>query len=64
MRIPLLLILSATLATAEDKSRVEFTLPFEKALVKAQAEGKLLFIKPIYGGVDALGAKDYCRGRW
>ena len=49
---------------AQDNSRIQFTLPFEKALAKAKAENKLLFLKPIYGGVDEIGAKDYCRGSW
>ena len=53
-----------TAAAAQDRRRVDFTLPFEKALAKAKAEKKLLFLKPIYGGVDEIGAKDYCRGSW
>jgi len=60
-------VLLAALAApglAQDTSRIQFTLPFEKALAKAKTEKKLLFLKPIYGGVDAIGAKDYCRGSW
>ncbi len=61
--LTLVLCLAAT-AGAQETDRIEFTLPFEKALAKAKAENKLLFLKPIYGGVDAIGAKDYCSGSW
>ena len=49
---------------AGDTRRVDFVLPFEAALAKAKAENRMLFIKPIYGGVDPDGAKDYRCGSW
>lgn len=62
----------ATTAPAQDASRraggdpshVEFTLPFADALAKAKAENRLLFVKPVYGGVDGEGARDYRCGSW
>lgn len=47
-----------------DARRIEFTLPFEKAMEEAKREQRLLFLKPIYGGMDAAGAKDYRAGSW
>ncbi len=47
-----------------DPRHIEFVRPFTKALEKAKAERRLIFLKPIYGGVDAAGAKDYRRGNW
>ena len=44
--------------------RIHFTLPFKKAMAKAKAENRLLFLKPIYGGVDEIGARDYRAGNW
>ena len=58
------MLLAASFAGAQDTARIEFTLPFDKALAKAKAENKLIFLKPVYGGVDAVGAKDYCSGSW
>ena len=51
-------------AQGGDPARANFTLDFEQALATAKAENKLLLIKPIYGGVDALGRKDYRCGSW
>ena len=48
---------------AGDTRCIEF-LPFDKALAKAKAEKRLLFLKPIYGGVDEDGARDYRCGSW
>lgn len=47
-----------------DPRHIKFTLPFEKALAKAKAENRLLFLKPIYGGVNEEGARDYRCGSW
>ena len=64
------LVLLATLGAAQspppagDPSRVHFTLPFAQALAKAKAENRLMFLKPIYGGVNKAGAKDYRCGSW
>ena len=52
------------IAQGGDPAKADFTLDFEEALAKAEAENKLLLIKPIYGGVDALGKKDYRCGSW
>ena len=47
-----------------DPRRINFTLPFKKAMAKAQAENRMVFLKPIYGGVDKIGARDYRAGNW
>ncbi len=47
-----------------DPVKADFTLDFDQALAKAKTENKLLLLKPIYGGVDALGRKDYRCGSW
>jgi len=47
-----------------DPAKIEFVLPFEKALAKAKQEKRLIFIKPIYGGVNDAGYKDYRCGSW
>ena len=47
-----------------ENRKIDFILPFEKALAKAKKEKRLLFLKPIYGGVDKEGAKDYRCGSW
>ncbi len=47
-----------------DSRRIDFVRPFPVAQKQAQAENRLLFVKPIYGGVDQLGAADYRCGRW
>lgn len=52
------------MTAAGDSLHVDFTLPFEKALKKAKKENRLLFLKPIYGGVDEEGANDYRCGSW
>jgi len=49
---------------AGDTRKIDFVLPFEKALQKAREEKRLLFVKPIYGGVDQQGAEDYRCGSW
>ena len=51
-------------ASGGDPQRIHFTLPFKKAMAKAKAENRLLFLKPIYGGVDEIGARDYRAGNW
>ena len=47
-----------------DVRPIQFTLPFEVALKKAKAENRLILLKPIYGGVDQLGERDYRCGSW
>ncbi len=47
-----------------DPRRIEFTLPFKKAMAKAKAEKRMVFLKPIYGGMDKIGARDYRAGNW
>ncbi len=47
-----------------DLLKIDFTLPFSKALAKAKAENRMLFLKPIYGGMDAEGYRDYRCGSW
>lgn len=47
-----------------DTRSINFTLPFEKAMEKAKREQRLVFLKPIYGGMDTAGAKDYRTGSW
>jgi len=61
-----LLLLAPSLAplSAGETGEVAFTLPFSAARAKALREGKLLFLKPIYGGVDRAGALDYREGSW
>lgn len=49
---------------AGDGLRVNFTLPFKDALAKAKNEKKLLFLKPIFGGMDKAAATDYRCGLW
>jgi len=51
-------------APAGDARRVPFVLPFSEARARAQESKRLLFLKPIYGGVDARGAADYRCGSW
>ena len=47
-----------------DPRAVEFVLPVSRALEQARHENRLLFIKPVYGGMDREGALNYCRGTW
>jgi len=47
-----------------DNRKIEFVRPFEKALARAKAENRLVFLKPVYGGVDAEGERDYRCGSW
>ena len=49
---------------AGDTRRIEFMLPFERALEIASDENRLIFLKPIYGGVDEAGYADYRCGSW
>ncbi len=49
---------------AGDLLKIDFTLPFSKALAKAKAENRMIFLKPIYGGMDAEGYRDYRCGSW
>ena len=51
-------------ANEGDVRSIEFVLPFKKALAIAKKEKRLIFLKPIYGGVDQLGAKEYRCGNW
>lgn len=53
-----------TVAGDGDTRRIDFVRPFPVAQKQAQAENRLLFVKPVYGGVDQLGAADYRCGRW
>ena len=70
--LTLVLLGSPTAARAQDDvaraggddRHIQFTLPYADAVAKAKAENRLLFLKPIYGGVDAAGAKDYRCGSW
>ena len=56
----------AGLAQADpgDPRKIEFTLPAQSAFDKAVQQNRLLFIKPIYGGVDQAGYADYRAGSW
>jgi hypothetical protein len=47
-----------------DTREIKFVLPFDKALDTAKKEQRLIFLKPIYGGVDQLGAQEYRCGNW
>ncbi len=47
-----------------DPRRIHFTLPFKKAMAKAKAENRMVFLSPIYGGMDKIGARDYRAGNW
>jgi len=49
---------------AGDTRRVEFVLPFERALEIAKEENRLLFVKPILGGVSEAGYRDCRCGSW
>jgi len=51
-------------ACAGDVCKIDFTLPFTQAMARAKRENRLLFLKPIYGGVNQAGAKDYRCGSW
>jgi hypothetical protein len=35
-----------------------------EALEQARRLNRLVFLKPVYGGMDAAGAENYCDGRW
>ncbi len=56
----------AALASAQpgDNRKIKFTLPARDAFDRAVAENRLLFLKPIYGGVDQAGYADYRAGSW
>ena len=47
-----------------DHRHVTFERDLDRVFVRAKEENKLVFFKPIYGGVDAEGAKDYREGCW
>ncbi len=47
-----------------DTRSIKFVVPFDTALKQAKEQKRLLFLKPIYGGVDQLGARDYRCGSW
>ena len=51
-------------ANPGDTRRIDFTPAFTDALAEAKASAKPMFLKPIYGGVDKLGARDYRCGSW
>jgi len=55
---------AAEVANEGDVRSIKFVLPFDKALETAKRETRLIFLKPIYGGVDQLGAKEYRCGNW
>ena len=57
-------VTAAEVANEGDLRSIKFVLPFEKALETAKREKRLIFLKPIYGGVDQLGAKEYRCGDW
>ena len=64
----MLACLSITLSVAVgseggDPRHIEF-IPFEEVFDRAREENRLVFLKPIYGGVDAEGAADYRCGSW
>jgi len=64
--LPLLLGLGQAAAADHnpgDTRQVEFVLPVQKAAEQATAL-KLLFLKPIYGGVSQEGYRDYRAGSW
>lgn len=47
-----------------DHRHVQFERDLDRVFKKAKSEHKLVFFKPVYGGVDAEGAKDYHEGCW
>ena len=47
-----------------DTRHVVFERDLDKVFSQAKAEKKLVFFKPVFGGVDAEGAKDYREGCW
>jgi hypothetical protein len=47
-----------------DQRIVRFDRPVAAALERAKHEQRLVFLKPVYGGVDQLGARSYCEGTW
>jgi len=47
-----------------DSRRIRFVLPVKTARAQAKQQRRLLFVKPIYGGVDRAGYKDYRCGSW
>ncbi len=64
--LALAVVSAATFAHADpgDPRKIDFTLPARDAFDQAVAENRLLFIKPIYGGVDQAGYADYRAGSW
>ena len=55
---------STSIASAGDSRHVSFELPFEQALEHSRSENRMLFLKPVYGGMDRAGAEDYREGQW
>ena len=51
-------------AAAGDPRHVAFVQPFEQALARSRSENRMLFLKPVYGGMDREGAEDYRTGQW
>ena len=51
-------------AAGGDPRKIDFVLPWAKAVEQAKADERLIFLKPIYGGVDEDGARDYRCGSW
>ncbi len=62
--LPLAAAAENNVANEGDVRSIEFVLPFKKALETAKQEKRLIFLKPIFGGVDQLGAKEYRCGDW
>ena len=50
--------------TPGDSRHIPFVSPFEEAQAQAVEQQRLLFLKPVYGGVDQRGAEDYRCGSW
>ena len=48
----------------QDNTKIRFVRPFAKAFAEAKEKNRMIFLKPIYGGLDAEGAEDYRCGRW
>ena len=47
-----------------DLLRIQFTTSFLKAMATAKSEKRLVLLKPIFGGVDSAGIRDYRMGAW
>ena len=58
------LLLATSLLTPQEPTQLTRVLPFREALHTAKAEHRLVFLKPVYGGIDEAGASNYCAGTW